>query len=45
VIDFAPEGFACRIRVPLNTIRPNRYDKLSASFVPSSTASREAVPN
>jgi two-component sensor histidine kinase len=45
VIDFAPEGFACRIRVPLNTIRPNRYDKLSASFVPGSTASREAVAN
>jgi two-component sensor histidine kinase/CheY-like chemotaxis protein len=38
VIDFAPGGFACRIRVPLNTIRPNRYDKLSATLVP-----REAV--
>jgi two-component sensor histidine kinase/FixJ family two-component response regulator len=32
VIEFAPDGFACRIRVPLNTIRPNRYDRLSASF-------------
>jgi two-component sensor histidine kinase/ActR/RegA family two-component response regulator len=30
VIDFAPDGFACRIRVPLDTIRPNRYDRVSA---------------
>jgi len=29
VIDFAPAGFACKIRVPLDTIRPNRYDKVS----------------
>lgn len=29
VIDFAPEGFSCRIRVPLDTIRPNSYDKTS----------------
>ena len=29
VIDFAPGGFACTIRVPLDTIRPNRYDKAS----------------
>lgn len=29
IIDFAPMGFACRIRVPLDTIRPNRYDKAS----------------
>jgi two-component system CheB/CheR fusion protein len=29
VIDFAPEGFSCRIRVPLDTIRPNHYDKTS----------------
>jgi len=38
VIDFAPGGFACRIRVPLNTIRPNRYDRLSASFAPGPPA-------
>ena len=38
VIDFAPDGFACRIRVPLNTIRPNRYDRLSASFAPGPPA-------
>ena len=29
VIEFAPAGFACRIRVPLDTITPNRYDKAS----------------
>ena len=38
VIGFAPDGFACRIRVPLNTIRPNRYDRLSASFAAISPA-------
>jgi two-component sensor histidine kinase/FixJ family two-component response regulator len=41
-IDFAPGGFACRIRVPLNTIRPNRYDRLSAMLVPG-TSAREAA--
>ena len=41
VIDFAPGGFACRIRVPLNTIRPNRYDRLSASL--AAGAAREAA--
>jgi two-component sensor histidine kinase len=29
VIDFAPGGFSCRIRVALDTIMPNRYDKVS----------------
>lgn len=29
VIDFAPAGFACKIRVPLDTIQPTRYDKVS----------------
>lgn len=29
VIDFAPAGFACKFRVTLDTIRPNRYDKVS----------------
>jgi two-component sensor histidine kinase/ActR/RegA family two-component response regulator len=28
-IEFAPEGFSCRIRVPLDTIRPNRHDEAS----------------
>ena len=45
VIDFAPGGFACRIRVPLNTIRPNSYDRLSAAFVASPASVREATPN
>ena len=44
VIDFARSGFACRIRVPLNTIQPNRYDRLSASFAHSPAAAKEAVP-
>jgi two-component sensor histidine kinase/ActR/RegA family two-component response regulator len=29
IIEFAPTGFACKIRVPLDTIRPNRFDKVS----------------
>jgi two-component sensor histidine kinase len=33
VIDFAPGGFACTIRVPLDTIRPSRHDK-AASAIP-----------
>ena len=44
VIDFAPDGFACRIRVPLNTIRPNRYDRLSASFAPGPPATANWPP-
>jgi two-component sensor histidine kinase len=31
VIDFARGGFVCRLRVPLNTIQPNRFDRLSSS--------------
>lgn len=41
VIDFAPSGFACRIRVALDTIVPNRYDKVSpvlAQHVPQAAA-------
>jgi two-component sensor histidine kinase len=46
VIDFAPGGFACRIRVPLNTIQPNRYDRLSASAngAPAAAAKEAAAP-
>ena len=33
VIDFGPEGFACRMRVPLDTIRPTTFDRLSATSV------------
>src|SRR5262245_8608572 len=43
VIDFAPGGFACRIRVPLSTVRPNRYDKLSATLAPGPAAARETA--
>lgn len=28
IITFAPEGFACKLRVPLDTIRPNRFDRV-----------------
>jgi two-component sensor histidine kinase len=45
VIDFAPGGFGCRIRVPLNTIRPNNYDRLSAAFVAGPASAREAATN
>jgi two-component sensor histidine kinase/AmiR/NasT family two-component response regulator len=30
VIAFPPEGFSCMIRVPLDTISPNRYDSATA---------------
>jgi two-component sensor histidine kinase len=42
-IDFAPGGFVCRMRVPLNTIRPNSYDRLSAAFGSGFAAHREAA--
>jgi two-component sensor histidine kinase/FixJ family two-component response regulator len=45
VIVFAPGGFACRMRVPLNTIRPNSYDRLSAAFVSGPASATEANPN
>jgi two-component sensor histidine kinase len=44
VIDFARSGFGCRIRVPLNTIEPNRYDRLAVGFVPTCAAAKEAAP-
>jgi two-component sensor histidine kinase len=40
VIDFAPGGFACKIRVPLNTIMPNRYDRISAMLAPDAAGAR-----
>jgi hypothetical protein len=39
VIDFARGGFACRIRVPLDTIRPNRFDRVSAMLAPDAAGS------
>lgn len=29
VLDFSPGGFACKLRVPLDTIIPNRFDRVS----------------
>jgi two-component sensor histidine kinase len=43
VIDFARSGFRCRIRVPLNTIQPNRYDRLSVGSAPASAVAKEAA--
>ena len=41
---FSATGFSCRLRVPLNTIQPNRYDRLSACYGPSaSLAEKEAA--
>jgi hypothetical protein len=45
VIDFARSGFACRIRVPLNTIQPNRYDRLQAAGCAPSALANEAAPS
>ena len=42
VIEFAPEGFSCRIRVPLDTISPNRYDKASPVIASHAAMSRPA---
>jgi two-component sensor histidine kinase/CheY-like chemotaxis protein len=42
VIDFSPGGFACTIRVPLDTIRPSRYDKASPVLA-QRAAGQEAV--
>ena len=33
VIGFPPEGFFCRIRVPLDTIQPNRFDEASPAIL------------
>lgn len=38
VIDFAPSGFTCTIRVPLDTIRPSRYDKASPFLAQRATS-------
>ena len=29
ILDFSPGGFACKLRVPLDTIAPNRFDRVS----------------
>jgi two-component sensor histidine kinase len=43
VIAFEPGGFSCRFRVPLNTIRPNRYDRISATLVPDAAGAKATV--
>jgi two-component sensor histidine kinase len=43
VIDFAPGGLVCKFRVPLNTIRPNRYDRISAMVAPDAAGAKGAV--
>ena len=40
VIEFAPEGFSCRIRVPLDTVSPNRFDKASPVIASHAAMSR-----
>jgi hypothetical protein len=45
VIDFAPDGFACELRVPLDTISPDRSDKtlsVIARHAGSQTDARDA---
>jgi two-component sensor histidine kinase len=32
VIEFEPEGFFCRIRVPLDNIKPNRHDEVAPAL-------------
>jgi two-component sensor histidine kinase len=44
VIAFEPSGFFCRFRVPLNTIRPNRYDRISAMLAPDAASVNGAAP-
>jgi two-component sensor histidine kinase/AmiR/NasT family two-component response regulator len=43
VIAFEPGGFYCRFRVPLNTISPNRYDRISALLAPDVAGARGAA--
>jgi two-component sensor histidine kinase/AmiR/NasT family two-component response regulator len=37
IIDFPPSGLVCKIRVPLDTIQPNRYDKVSPMLAEHAT--------
>ncbi len=43
VIDFEPGGFSCRFRVPLNTIRPNRYDRVAAMPGPDAAGAKSVA--
>src|SRR5262245_18806057 len=44
VIAFAPDGFSCKIRVPLDIIRPNRYDRVSAMLGPGAAGAQGVAP-
>lgn len=41
-VEFAPEGFACRIRVPLDNISPNAHDKSMRMLARSDTLAPDA---
>jgi two-component sensor histidine kinase len=43
VIEFAPEGFSCTLRVPLETIAPTRYDRASPMLAAGHGAPRRAA--
>jgi two-component sensor histidine kinase len=43
VIAFESGGFFCRFRVALNTIRPNRYDRISALLAPDVAGANSAA--
>ena len=43
MIDFAPGGLLCKFRVPLNTIRPNRYDRISTLMAADATGAKGAA--
>jgi two-component sensor histidine kinase len=43
VIEFAPEGFSCMLRVPLETIAPTRYDRASPMLAAGNPAPRRAA--
>jgi two-component sensor histidine kinase/CheY-like chemotaxis protein len=43
VIEFAPEGFSCMLRVPLETIAPTRYDRASPMLAAGQPAPRRAA--
>jgi two-component sensor histidine kinase len=42
-IDFAPEGFRCTLRVPLETIAPTRYDRASPMLAAGHASVRRAA--
>jgi two-component sensor histidine kinase/CheY-like chemotaxis protein len=43
IIEFAPEGFHCTLRVPLETIAPTRYDRASPMLAAGYSPPRRAA--